>query len=379
MERIDRLFKLLDDKSLDAIFVLKPLNIFYFTGAYVNGLLYIGGEKPILFVRRPKERPLNSKAEVVYINSFKDIKPFISLSLNNVGLELDSIPYNTVLKIVSTFGIREVFDISNEIRLIRMKKDEVEIEKIKRAGEIVGGVFERVREVFTPGMTEFDLLLELEYFSKKLGNLGVYRMHSFGNEASFSHIIQGDDAFFPSYLDAPTGGRGISEAFPQGASLRKIESGKPFTVDVMINYDGYIADATRTFIYGEVSNEIKDYWGKLISIFRFVRDLLVPGNICEDIYSKTLAYVDSLGMGNLFMGTGQDRVKFIGHGVGLEVDEFPFIAKGFSLQLEQSMVVAVEPKIFDRSFGIMGIEDTFLIEKEGAKTLIPFPQELTVL
>ncbi|MDI6850811.1 MAG: Xaa-Pro peptidase family protein [bacterium] len=379
MERIDKLMKLFENKPLDAIFLLKPLNIFYLTGAYVNGVLYIGGERPLLFVRRPKERPLNSSADVVFINSFKDIKPYISRPLSKVGLELDSLPYNTVLRMISTFGIEETVDISNEVRLVRMKKDDVEIEKIKSAGQIVAKVFERLRDVFIPGMSELDLLIELEYFSRKVGNLGVYRMHSFGNEASFSHIIQGESAFSPSYLDAPTGGQGVSEAFPQGASHRKIEPSKPFTVDVMINYDGYIADATRTFIYGDISEEIKDYWGKLTSIYRFLTDLLVPGSVCEDVYLRTVSYVDSLGLGEAFMGVGRDKVKFIGHGVGLEVDEFPFLARGFPLRLEENTVLAVEPKLFSKSFGIMGIEDTFLIEKDGPKSLIPFDKGLIVL
>jgi len=379
MDRIDKLMKLFEDKPLDAIFFLKPLNIFYLTGVYVNGVLYLGGDRPLLFVRRPKERPLNSRVDVVFINSFKDIKLYLSQPLSRVGLELDSLPYNTVTRIVSTFGSKEVVDISNEIRLVRMKKDNGEIEKIKSAGQIVAKVFEKLTEVFVPGMSELDLLIELEYFSRKMGNLGVYRMHSFGNEASFSHIIQGESAFFPSYLDAPTGGRGVSEAFPQGASHRKIEPNKPFTVDVMINYDGYIADATRTFVYGNVSEEVKNYWEKLTSIYRFLADLLVPGSVCEDVYLKTMSYVGSLELEDVFMGVGQDKVKFIGHGVGLEVDEFPFLAKGFQLKLEQNTVLAVEPKLFSKSFGIMGIEDTFLVEKDGPKSLIPFDQGLVVL
>lgn len=379
MERIEKITQVLKNKSINSAFILKPLNIFYFTGELVNGVLYVSQDDAILFVRRPKERPLSTRTKTVFVDSFKEIKGYISASTGRAGFELDSIPYNLVAKLSEALDIREFEDISHEIRILRMVKEPIEIEKIRKAGEIIGKTFSQVQEVFVEGMTERELLLELDYYSRKNGNLAIYRMHSFGNEASFSHILQGEDALVSSYLDAPTGGPGVSSAFPQGSSNKRIEKGKPFTIDIMVNFDGYVADATRTFALGCFPEDSKVLWEKLNSVFRFLCEGLLPGRIPEEIYIKTLEYVSSLGVIDLFMGRGKDRVKFIGHGTGLEVDEYPFIAKGFKIPLSENMIVAIEPKFVGEPFGIMGLEDTFVMNNDGPESLIPFESSLILL
>ncbi len=379
MERIKSLQKIISDRGMDAIILLKPINIFYFSGSFVNGVLYVSRDESFLFVRRPKEREIGSTVKTFYIDSFKEIKGYVEKEIKIVGMELDSVPYNSVQRVQKALNFSEVIDITHEVRLLRMIKGVEEIEKLKTAGKIVADVFQKVKEVFKPEMSELELLIELEYYSKKVGNIGIYRMHSFGNEASFSHILQGEDALYSSYMDAPTGGKGISEAFPQGASHKRIERDKPFTIDVMVNYDGYLADATRTFYYGKLSDDVIAFWSKLESIFSFVKDKIKPGISGDEIYKSTLEYANSLGVGDYFMGIGRDRVKFIGHGIGLEVDEYPFIAKGFSLPLQENSVIAVEPKLINKTFGILGVEDTFLLTADGPESLIPFKDYLVEL
>ncbi|MGB9824547.1 MAG: M24 family metallopeptidase [Candidatus Hydrothermia bacterium] len=379
MERIKGLKKVLEERKLDGILIVKPLNIFYFSGVLVNGLLVITRDQEVLFVKRPKERPIQSGINIKYIDSLKEVQQFLNANLGNCGMELDSVPYAFVKRLSDTLQISNLVDITHDIRLIRMVKDDTEIEKIKKAGEIASKVFDNVRKVFREGMTERDLVIELEYVSKHFGNLGIYRMHSFGNEASFSHILQGDSALISSYLDAPTGGPGVSQAFPQGASFNKISKGKPFTIDVMINYDGYIVDATRTFVWGNPGKEILETWQKLMDIYNFIQEKLLVGGIPEDIYMATLQKAESLKVSELFMGPGCDKVKFVGHGVGLEVDEYPFIAKGFKVPIDKNTVVAIEPKFISRDFGIMGIEDTFIVKPEGPVSVIPFPGELQII
>ncbi len=379
MERIERLRQLMRYKSLDYVFLMKPLSIFYFSGDYVTGVLYISYEDCILFVRRPKERVLLTELKVEYMDSFRDLKSCLGSLHGKAGLELDSIPYSLVMKLTEALELHEFENISHEIRLVRMVKDPLEVEKIRQAGAIAASTFLHVESIFAEGMSEQDLLIELDYFAKKLGNLGIYRMHSYGNEASFSHILQGEDALFSSYFDAPTGGPGISAAFPQGASKKVIEKSKPFTVDITINYDGYISDATRTFIFGKSDEHFMKVWAGLESVFAYLCELIVPGAIPEEIYLKVIKYVDSLGFSNVFMGRGRDRVKFIGHGTGLEVDEYPFIAKGFNLPIEENSILAIEPKFISEEFGIAGIEDTFLVTKNGPISLIPLGSHLVEL
>ncbi|MEO0264384.1 MAG: aminopeptidase P family N-terminal domain-containing protein, partial [candidate division WOR-3 bacterium] len=231
MEPIENLKTLLYQRELDAVVICKPLNIFYFSGTLVNGVLILTTGENYLFIRRPKERPLKLKSNVkgIYFDSLKELSQHLNIPVRKAGFELDSIPCSLLKRLSETLGVSDILDVTHDIRMIRMVKTPFEIEKISEAGKIVSKVFENVPKIFKDGMSERDLLIELEYISKKEGNIGFYRMHSFGNEASFSHILQGESALISSYLDAPTGGPGISDAFPQGASLKKIEKNKPFT------------------------------------------------------------------------------------------------------------------------------------------------------
>ncbi len=378
MEPIENLKTLLYQRELDAVVICKPLNIFYFSGALVNGVLILTTGENYLFIRRPKERPLKLRSNVksIYFDSLKELSQHLNIPIRKAGFELDSIPCSLIKRLSETLGVSDILDVTHDIRMIRMVKTPFEIEKISEAGKIVSKVFENVPKIFKDGMSERDLLIELEYISKKEGNIGFYRMHSFGNEASFSHILQGESALISSYLDAPTGGPGISDAFPQGASLKKIEKNKPFTIDVMVNFDGYLADATRTFVWGKVDESVEKAWQRLYEIFLRVEADLTPGSIPENIYQKTLELAHSLGVEHIFMGPGKDKVKFIGHGLGLEVDEYPFIAKGFKIPLNVNSVVAIEPKFISDEFGILGLEDTFIITDNGPVSVINFPRDI---
>lgn len=382
MERIDNFKNMMEEKGLDLAIIHSPLEIFYFTGNMVQGMLFIPLEDdPVLFIRRPKERPIKKTLTYRYIDRLSEITsyPLSWKSIKKIGVEKDITTITMLERIKKLLPHGEFEDISLEIRSLRMIKDKEEINKIQKAGEIIDSLFEKAKDLINEGITERDLALELEYISKQMGNIGVYRMRNRDNEASFAHILSGTNTLVSSYLDAPTGGKGISAAFPQGPSHRKFKKGEPISIDIMINYDGYIADATRTFVIGEIPDKLKLLNQKLMEIFSILKENLIPGNTAEEVALKALETAKKLGIEDIFMGTGRDRVKFIGHGVGLEVDEFPFIMKGFKVPLRKNMVVAVEPKLMDPEFGMVGIENTFLITEKGAESLIKFEEDLVII
>ncbi|RKY96494.1 MAG: hypothetical protein DRQ03_07200 [Candidatus Hydrothermota bacterium] len=379
MERIDKIKSIMGQKEIDLAIIHNPLEIFYFTGNMVQGMLFIPLEEdPVLFIRRPKERPIKKTLTYQYIDRLGEILsyPLSWKNIKQIGVEKDITTLSMLERIKKILPHGKFEDISLEIRSLRMIKDKEEINKIRKAGKIIDSLFAKAKDLINEGITERDLALELEYISKQMGNIGIYRMRNKDNETSFAHILSGANTLVSSYLDAPTGGMGISSAFPQGPSHRKFKKGEPIGIDIMINYDGYIADATRTFVIGEIPDKLKLLNQKLMEIFSSLKENLIPGNTAEEVALKALETAKKLGVDDIFMGIGRDRVKFIGHGVGLEVDEFPFIMKGFKISLRENVVVAVEPKLMDPELGMVGIENTFLITEKGPESLIEFEEDL---
>ena len=106
--------------------------------------------------------------------------------------------------------------------------------------------------------------------------------------------------------------------------------------------------------------------------------MIRPGTICEDIYAQAEALAQEMGLQDHFMGIGSDRVRFIGHGVGLELDEYPIFAKGMKMALAPGMTFALEPK-FVFPEGAVGIENTYALQADGLRVLTQAPQDIIVI
>ena len=98
--------------------------------------------------------------------------------------------------------------------------------------------------------------------------------------------------------------------------------------------------------------------------------------MCDAIYRDTLRDVASGGEPPGFMGYGENRVRFLGHGVGLELDELPVLAEKIDMRLESGMVLAVEPKAFVEPYGPVGVENTYIVTDDGPENLCPLDDEL---
>ncbi len=142
--------------------------------------------------------------------------------------------------------------------------------------------------------------------------------------------------------------------------------------------DGYIADQTRIFVFGQLPERLVAAFETALSIEQYLKDKATPGALCSDLFAATEHIAAKAGLGDHYMGYGP-RARFVGHGVGIELDEWPVIAKGIDTPLREGMVVAVEPKFLFPDIGVVGLENTWVVRSDGLEALTRFPNEITYL
>jgi Xaa-Pro aminopeptidase len=204
-------------------------------------------------------------------------------------------------------------------------------------------------------------------------------MRLWGSELFYGHLLSGPAAAIPSYLASPTGGQGVSPMIGQGAGFRKIAKNEPILFDYAFATRGYISDHARIFSIGALPDELIRAHEAMLMIQEETRKQALPGMAAGDIYAMMVAMAEDMGYGEFFMGAGDRKIRFTGHGVGLELDEFPFLAKGQRLLLESGMVIALEPKIILPGKGVVGIENTMLLTDTGLECLSTFDDHITIL
>jgi Xaa-Pro dipeptidase len=385
--RIKKLQKEMTIHNVDAVLMLQNADLFYFTGSIQQGALYVPVEGEALYLVRKdhsRARMESGLKEVLPFKSPRDIPAILSdfnLSLPKVlGMELDVVPVAVMNRFTKVMGACDIVDATPLIRTVRAVKSDYEINILKDAALIVDKVCKRARDVITEGMTDLELAAELEFVARKAGHQGLVRLRGFNNELFYAHVFSGTDSAVPTYSDTPLGGVGLSPSFPQGASYKQIRRNEPITVDFSGIFDGYIVDQTRMFSIGELSETLTRAYADMMAIQEHAKQIAIPGATWGDVYDQCLQMAVDFGYGDNFMGAKGTQVSFIGHGVGVELDEYPFIARGFNeYELKENMVFAFEPKVVYPGVGAVGVENTFWVGKEGLKHLTFADQELVIL
>jgi Xaa-Pro dipeptidase len=188
--------------------------------------------------------------------------------------------------------------------------------------------------------------------------------------------MSGPAAAVPSFLASPTGGASVSAAVAQGPSFRKIKRHEPILFDYVFAWKGYISDHTRIYAIGHPPQRLVDAHAHMLDLQEQIKAMATPGTRAGDLYSAAIEIADRKGVGKHFMGAGSDRIRFIGHGVGLELDEFPFLAHGQTTELEEGMVIALEPKLVFPGKGVVGIENTHVVTQNGLDQLTHAEQQI---
>ncbi len=373
--------------NLEAALMVQNADLFYFTGAIQQGALYVPAEGEALYLVRKdyaRGRMESGLKEVIPFKSPRDIPGILAefgYSMpETIGMELDVVPVAVMQRFQSGLGGCAVSDVTPLIRNVRAVKSRYEINVMKDSALILDKVCKRVPEVLREGMTDLELAAELEFIARKAGHQGLVRMRGFNNEIFFGHTFSGADSAVPTYSDTPLGGVGLSPSFAQGASYKMINRNEPITVDFVSVFDGYIVDQTRMFSIGELPEKLMQAYVDMVVIQEHAKQAAKPGVTWGGLYDECLTMACDMGYRDHFMGAKGAQVSFIGHGVGVELDEYPFIARGLHEQkLLENMTFAFEPKVVFPGLGAVGVENTFWVATEGLKHLTFSNQELIIL
>jgi len=385
-KRIAGLQRILVRQGLDAALILQRADLFYFTGTIQQAGFYVpAAGEPLLMVNKilARARAESSIGRILPLAGFKripeEVKRHGLSPPKRIGFELDVLPANLYFSFRDIFKDAEIVDISTDIRLLRAVKSAYEIDLLREAAAYSDRVAACVPDLLREGMTEIELAGRVEAEARRMGHQGIVRMRLWGSELFYGHLLSGPSGAVPSYLASPTGGSGVSPAVAQSAGFRPIRRHEPVLVDYVFAYRGYISDHARIFAIGKLPAELVQAHRAMLDLQARITSMAKPGVVSGSIYDFGLDCAKRLGYGDHFMGVGAERIRFVGHGVGLELDEFPFLNTGQTLQLQAGMVIALEPKVIFPGKGVVGIENTHVVTRDGLEQLGNYPDDITVV
>ena len=354
--------------------IFSKINLYYFTGTMQDGMLIIpkNGEAT-LWVRRSYERALDESLfpNIEPMSSFRDAAKGISGLPDTVYLETEVVPLALYQRFQKHFPFKNVKSVDAQICAVRAVKSEYELLLTREAGKIDQHLMEDiVPETLREGMSEVDLATELFSAVVEEGHDGVSRFRMFETEMFLGNVCFGESSIYPTYFDGPGGSYGMSPAVPLiGSRDRKLRKGDLVFIDAGCGVQGYNTDKTTTYMFGSSLPQYAiDIHNKCVDIQNEAAEMLKPGAIPSEIYNTIMSNLDEEFLQN-FMGFGKRKVKFIGHGVGLQFDETPVIAEGFDDPIQEGMVFALEPKKGIEKIGMVGIENTFIVTAKGGECI----------
>jgi len=380
-QRIARLQAMLAAKGLDGALFVFPIDVYYFSGTRQNSTLWIPASgEPLLLVRKSLSRA-RSESAIADIRPFPSSKEFPALfneGATKIGFTYDVAPVQQLNYYAKLLPGREFVDISAINRELRSVKSDFELDQLRLCGSRLCSVFEQVPTFLIAGMRELDLAAEFEYRLRKAGNEGYVRMRAFNQELFGGLTVSAGGASY-GFFDGAVTGKGLSSASPQGASLDVIRENEPVFVDFTGVFNGYITDMTRIFVIGTLDPQLQQAFDVSISIQDYLQQELKPGAICEELFLKAAEMAEASGLGTYFMGMPGENARFVGHGVGLELDEFPVLAQGFKVPLQAGQTIAIEPKFVIPGKGSIGIENTFAVTATGGEKITNLPDRIVFL
>lgn len=378
--RRDKIRSLMAQQGIDAALITCNTNLLYTYGRIISGYIYLPLHSPALaFIKRPN----NITGEHVF--NIRKPEQIIELLKENglpaptkIMLEGDELPYTEYNRLADLFPDAEVVNGTPIIRQARSTKTSLEIELFRRSGVAHAKAYEQIPSVYRPGMTDLEFSIEIERLMRLQGGLGIFRVFGRSMEIFMGSVLTGNNAAYPSPYDFALGGEGLDPALPGGLNRTPLQEGQSVMVDLAGNFNGYMGDMSRVFSIGKLKEEAYTAHQVCLDIQDKIASMIKPGTICEDLYSTALAMATQAGFADNFMGVGQ-QAKFIGHGIGLEINEAPVLAPRIKQELEPGMVFALEPKIVLPEIGPVGIENSWIVTGEGAEKLTVCKEEIIEL
>ncbi|MBN2033174.1 MAG: aminopeptidase P family protein [Deltaproteobacteria bacterium] len=384
-QRVERFQRLLRESDVEGAILVQNMDLYYLIGTDQNGLLWMPAEgEPLFMVRKSYERALQDGlidhiTPLTRLSQVPDqVRNHSGGKAARIGLEMDVLPAKLYLSYKKLFPQAEFLDISGLIRSVRMVKSQREISLIRRAAEIADDLFKKVPEFLKESKTEIELAAKAEAFYRSRGHPGISLMRAFNMRNSYGHILAGAGATMPSASPGPTGGTGAGPFFSHGAGKGKIKPHEPVLFDYTSNVEGYLSDQTRIFCLGDLPEKFYKAHSVMVEVQTALSREGKPGAKAQDLYAMAVDIVNKAGLSKGFMGHPQP-VPFVGHGLGLELDEWPLISKNSEHILKKGMTIALEPKIVFPGEGVVGLENTFVVGNNKMEKLCRFPDDIVTI
>lgn len=338
--------------DMQGMIVSNPVNIKYLTNIDAEGVLLITRKENIFITDGRYIEVANSTVTIddeIIVCNIKDISKddyenFFNYC-ENVGFEENYITYAEYKEYIHKYKINNFEETESIIEKQRMIKDEEEIRNLRKACSITDDCFDHLKEFIKIGMTEKEVALEIERFFKLNGadGLSFDSIVASGRNSSMPHAVPTD---------------------------KKIEAGDPITIDFGCKYKGYCSDMTRTIFIGEPTEEQLKIYNLVLKNQKQVLDDIQEGKNIKNLSRR---------LENNFAEYGYDMIHSLGHGVGLEIHEKPFVNSKNDNSLKENMVITDEPGIYlPGNFGVR-IEDTVLVKKQGHQALTESTKECIII
>lgn len=381
--RWDRTKKIMAQSGVEVMIISDNTSLCYLSGRIFSGVVYITLDKdPIFFVRRPVG--LQGK-HVAYIRKVEQIPEILAErgypQPKSISLEGDTYTYNDYIRMQKVFKLEADDVLSNATTIIRRArscKTPYEIEQVRQSGVLHSKLYSMIPSIFRYGMKDVELAAELEYHARRLGSLGCMRIFGSTMEPVTGSILVGDNADAPSPFDFALGGAGLDGSMPVGCNGTPITGDMAIMVDQGGTFTRYMTDMTRVYSVGKLPELALRAHQTSIEIHQMLMERAKAGVATADIYNTALEMVEKASLGEYFMGHSQ-QVGFIGHGVGLEVNEMPVLAPRSRELFEVGNIIALEPKFVIPGIGAVGIENTYVINDDSIEKLTLCTEEIISL
>lgn len=372
--RLSRIRSFMDRASVDAVIISDFANQYYITGRVFAGHIYLPLEgMPVFFVRRPVRLDGDG---VVYVRKPEQMAETIGLNVPAVvGLEMDTASYSAITRLAAIFPESKTANASTIMRCARAVKTDAEQQLLRESGIKQEHVYRLIPRLYRPGMSDLELQVEIERQSRLQGCLGQFRISGDSMEIYMGNVITGENADSPTPYDFAMGGRGLHPSLPVGCDGSLIERSHSVMIDMNGDYTGYMTDMTRTFSAGKLDDLAVRAHQCSIDIVHALADMARPGTPAKELYQRAEQMARDAGLADYFMGHRQ-KAGFVGHGLGIEINEMPVIAPRSRDIIESGNVIAFEPKFVIPHVGAVGIENTYIIHDESAECVTNAPEEL---
>ncbi len=382
--RIEKLQAFLIAAKLDCVVLHYAPDIFYYSGSIQPLYLFIPATgNPFAIARKSIDRmqheigdmrsyPFKSSTQMKEILENENIT-----QMTRFGIASDVISYSSFLRLQQILPGAEWIDTSWDIKKLRMVKSIEEIAILEESGKIMHKIPGIARKAYKKRMTELELSANLEFYLRNQGHDALIRCRREGVEMSgFGVVSSGTNSLAGTKFEGVCGGTGLCSAIPYGATDNIIPDNTPIIIDFAFVRQGYILDQTRMACIGELPSQVSKAYHAMLKIEEEIFNFIRPGVTWESVYYLSAKLAKDMGYENEYMGYGTEKVKFVGHGVGLELDEPPFLAPGMKDEIEENMTIAIEPKVGLPGIGIIGIEDTIVVKNGAPQILTTCPRDI---